>query len=629
MGEVHLTIDGQAVTCKKGTMVLQAALDADIFIPHYCYHPSLSVAGNCRMCMVEIVPKLKPGQKPRPQKPAIGCATEAMEGMEILTRSEMVLEARRGVLESLLVNHPLDCPICDQAGECDLQDFSFRSGQGQSRFEDPKRTKHTKDIGPEVRLYGNRCINCTRCVRFSQEISGTADISQVNRGGRNVVDVFPGLEFDNPLSGNVVDLCPVGALVSRDFLHRSRVWQLDREGGVCPHCATGCSIEVHTRDDVIMRLKPRHNPEVNGHWMCDTGRAGYAHVHAPDRLRSYRIGAGEARRRASFHEAASLLAAKLAEAGEKTYVLVSPWLTNEELYALRQLVPAERMALIERPSGEEQRFFPTWGDSERNPALAGQHDRCAVRPDGATFVISADKNPNRRGLEAVLGTEVTSEKRREEVLAAVRAGKADVLFVLSAMPGYEPPTEILEATQKAAFVAALDISNGPLAQGADLVLPGAAFCEHEGTYTSGDGVTQRLRVALPPAGQTRPALELLYVVATKLEAAAASGAEPGSGTEPDTDSDTDTDAGADAGADADALAIGYRPQAVFRALREAVPELCAKTWDELGRVAATPWSVHQVPETKRPKKLPMLPPELVGAGLGRAAHAPQEEGARA
>ncbi|MFC1706750.1 2Fe-2S iron-sulfur cluster-binding protein [Planctomycetota bacterium] len=516
MATIRLTIDGREIECEQGTMVLQAALDNGIFIPHYCYHPALSVAGNCRMCLVEIVPKVPPGRKPPPLKPAISCATEACEGMEILTDSPMVAEARRGVLESLLINHPLDCPVCDQAGECDLQNFSYAYGQAESRFLEQKNIKHAKDLGPEVRLYGNRCINCTRCVRFTQEISGTSDLCQTNRGGRNAIDTFPGLPFDSPLSGNVVDLCPVGSLVSRDFLHRGRVWQLDRTPSVCPHCSAGCTIEVHTRDELILRLKPRPNKEVNGFFICDTGRLGYKYVTDPARIASYEHRTEDGPSRMSFHGALDLLAERLREAGDDAYAIASPWLTNEELFLLRSIVPVDRIAFVGRPSGEERRFFAKWGDSERNPSLPGQYGRGALREDGATFVIEADRNPNRRGAQLILGDTACRKERLDEVLERAKKGEVKVLLVLSSMPGFEPEEALLEAVAGASFAAVVDILPGPLTEAANLVLPGAAFPEKEGTCTNSRGTTQRLVAAVPTQGQARPELELLYYLGGKL-----------------------------------------------------------------------------------------------------------------
>jgi NADH-quinone oxidoreductase subunit G len=571
MPQITFTIDGKKVSCEKGTMVVQAALDAGIFIPHYCYHPALSVAGNCRMCMVEVVPKpppnAPPGWKPPPAKPAIACATEAVEGMEVLSsRSAVATQAREGVLEFLLANHPLDCPVCDQAGECDLQDFSFQYGRATSKFHEDKEQKHNEDWGPEVRLYGNRCINCTRCVRFSQEISGGAEICQVNRGDRNVVDVGPGLSWDNPLSGNVVDICPVGALVSRDFLHKARVWQLDAAPSVCPHCATGCSIEVHTRDEEVQRLKPRHNPAVNGFWMCDAGRLGYKYVSGDNRLlRCEMRPAGTAkagekappREPVSFQEAAAAAGPALERAGRGAWALVSAWATNEEVFLASRMVPPERTALLARPSWEERRFRPNFSDMLRNPSLPGQQTRGVLYPDGSTFVIEADRNPNRRGAAAILGEAACAEGRLQAFIQAAEHGEVRAALVLGGMPGYEPPAALLAALEKVPLVVVCDILAGPLSERAHILFPGAAVFEKEGTFTNGRGTTQRFALARPTPGQARPELETLHVVAGKMHVKVPPCA----------------------------------PEDVFAALAAEVPAFKGKTWEAaLHRSAA--WSPH-------------------------------------
>lgn len=518
MAKVKLTIDGVEVEAEEGSMVLEACLDSGTFVPHYCFHKGLSVAGNCRMCMVEVHPPMPPGAKPRPvTKPSISCATEVAEGMVVHTQSELAREARTGVLEFLLINHPLDCPVCDQAGECDLQDFSFKYGQGESVFLEEKLTKQTKDFGPDVRYYGNRCINCTRCVRFTQEIAGTSELGQVQRGGHSEIDMMPGTTLDGPLSGNVVDICPVGALVSRDFLHKSRVWHLDKTDSICPHCATGCNIEIHTKDEVVQRLKPRHNPKVNSYWMCDTGRAGYKHVHAPGRLTAAtkRAGDGE-RQRVSFQEVVAETAGLVAGAGDDLQIWASAWLTNEELWLIRSLFPSKQIGLLAREAGEEKRFFPSWGVSERNPALAGQHERGALADDGATFVISADRNPNTLGAQRILGKTACGTRRRNKLIKDAVAGSHKLALVFGAIPEFEAEAELLEALAGVEQVIVVALADGPLAQAAHVLVPGAAFAEKRGSFVNGAGMTQRIGFAVPTPGQTRCELEFLGALAAKM-----------------------------------------------------------------------------------------------------------------
>ena len=272
---VTLTIDGQTVRVVKGMSILEAARSAGISIPHYCYHPGLSVVGSCRMCLVEVerMPKLQ-----------ASCATPVSEGMVVRTQTPETLRNRQSVLEFLLLNHPLDCPVCDQSGECELQNYYMSHGRYDPRFNENKtKRQKARPIGPYVILDQERCILCTRCVRFTDEISKTAEIGVIDRGHRSEIDIFPGIELNNRYSGNVVDICPVGALTDRDFRFQCRVWFLGRTPSVCPGCSRGCNIEIHYNerfnpryhDKRVHRLKPRYNRDVNGFWMCDEGRLSF------------------------------------------------------------------------------------------------------------------------------------------------------------------------------------------------------------------------------------------------------------------------------------------------------------------------------------------------------------------
>src|SRR5215510_6297414 len=276
MDPVQIIIDGQEITTTKGTTVIQAAAEVGIDIPHYCYHAKLSIAGNCRMCMVEIekMPKLQ-----------IACNTQVAEGMSVLTQSPKVLAVRKAVMEFLLINHPVDCPICDQAGECMLQDYYMEHDRQASRFEVGKMHDRKKTIfGPNVIFDGERCIKCTRCVRFCQEITATHELTVINRGDHSTISLFEDAMLDNPLSGNVVDICPVGALTDRDFRFKVRVWYLEKTPSICPGCSTGCNISVETYQNQIARFKPRVNEAVNSHWICDEGRYCFHTLAAGERL---------------------------------------------------------------------------------------------------------------------------------------------------------------------------------------------------------------------------------------------------------------------------------------------------------------------------------------------------------
>ncbi len=287
-------VDGIEVPIEKGERLngIQAAERAGIDIPRYCWHPGLSVVASCRMCLVEtgtrnpengqitMVPKLVPA-----------CQTPAADNTVFVTTSDKVLQSRAMVEEDLLIDHPIDCPICDKAGECYLQDYHFEHGQKQRRADIRPFTSRRREMGSTVSLFVDRCVMCSRCVRFTREITGTAELMVINRGSAEEIDVFPGYPLENKMSGNVVDLCPVGALGDRDFLYKQRVWFMKHHPGVCTGCSTGCSILVEENQDTVYRLKPRENPHVNQWWMCDEGRYGYHHVHSPERrleLRSRR-----------------------------------------------------------------------------------------------------------------------------------------------------------------------------------------------------------------------------------------------------------------------------------------------------------------------------------------------------
>ncbi|RPI07183.1 MAG: NADH-quinone oxidoreductase subunit G, partial [Zetaproteobacteria bacterium] len=279
----RLTIDGVEITTAGPTTILEAAKSAGIEIPHYCYHPGLSVVGQCRMCQVEVekMPKL-----------ATACNTAVTDGMAVSTNSPRVEKARRAVLEFYLLNHPLDCPVCDRGGECPLQDYTLKYGPGESRTVEEKvqRAKH-KILGPHIVFDAERCILCTRCVRFCHEVPRTGELGVFSRGDRSEINLFPGKVLDNAYSGNVIDLCPVGALTSREYRFQSRPWDLVRHTpSVCPLCSAGCNVIVDVRNrqrgDEILRIRPRENQAVNRWWMCDEGRFGFGYHHDPSRLRT-------------------------------------------------------------------------------------------------------------------------------------------------------------------------------------------------------------------------------------------------------------------------------------------------------------------------------------------------------
>src|SRR5918911_1304412 len=272
---ITLTIEGRQVSVPAGTSILEAAKAAGVLVPHYCYHPGLPVAGVCRMCLGE-------GEKSPKRAPA--CATAVAQGQVVHVHTPKALEARKGVLEFLLVNHPLDCPICDQSGECELQDYTFREGRAQGRLTEPKRFNPVEDFGGDVLYVTNRCILCTRCVRFMDDVAQEPVLNVSERGDRAVIGKFDGADLTHAWAGNVVELCPVGALLSKDFLNKARAWELDRSASVCPNCTQGCNSILETRDGVVVRMRPRPNDEVNKYYLCDEGRLDYRWLERRDRV---------------------------------------------------------------------------------------------------------------------------------------------------------------------------------------------------------------------------------------------------------------------------------------------------------------------------------------------------------
>jgi NADH-quinone oxidoreductase subunit G len=356
--KIKVKVDGREIEVPKTmpdpmtgrqipTTMIQATNLAKVDVPHYCYHPKLPVAGNCRMCLVEFgTPAMGPDRKPvmnpdgtpkiaKSPRPAIACATPVSPGMEIYTATPGVKQMREGVLESLLINHPLDCPICDQAGECKLQEYSVEYGQAQSRFVEAKVHKpKTVDLGPRIVLDAERCILCTRCIRFTRDVAGDDALGIVNRGSYNTIAAFPGTPFANNYTLNTVDLCPVGALTSKDFRFRMRVWFLKETKSVCTSCGTGCSITIGSREEKIYRYEPRENDAVNSSWMCDAGRLNYKWVGRDDRLKDVLVRG----RKTTWSNALGEISEKLRKAtADSVAIVASARQANEELFLLKKI----------------------------------------------------------------------------------------------------------------------------------------------------------------------------------------------------------------------------------------------------------------------------------------------------
>src|SRR5262245_11532149 len=394
-----VVVNGQDVQIgdKERLNLIQAAQRAGVFVPHYCWHPALTVVASCRMCLVEVGERKPDGTVAMQPKVVPGCQTPAKDGTVIVTNSPKAKAAQAGTLEDLLLNHPLDCPVCDKAGECLLQDYTFRYGHAASRMIDEKRRPPNKDhIGDNVTLFTDRCILCSRCVRFTREVSGEAELQIIDRGDRAEIDIFPGVPLNNKRATNVVDLCPVGALCSKDFLYKHRVWNLKTVPSVCPNCSTGCSIHLDHNKGIVYRLTPRENPQAQGHFMCDDGRLGYHYINSAQRIRRPTVRRGDQATPADWHDLIPQLRKELADAakrdGSSVVGVLSPFLTCEEAYLLAKY--------LKRLSGQVRLALgavPVVGEDDTYPK-----DRRGRPVQPVKFTIHAEKCPNRRGVEEVL-----------------------------------------------------------------------------------------------------------------------------------------------------------------------------------------------------------------------------------
>jgi NADH-quinone oxidoreductase subunit G len=478
-----LTIDGKEIEVEAGTNLIEAARRLGIEVPHYCYHPGLSIAGQCRLCMVDIE---------KTPRPTIACNTQAADGMVVRTDTERVKQTRQSMMEFHLVNHPLDCPVCDQAGECWLQIYYMKHGLYDPRMTDEKVHKpKAVPLGPHVMLDAERCILCSRCVRFCDEITGTGELGIFNRGDHSEIGLFPGRDLVNNYSGNVVDICPVGALTDRDFRFQVRVWYLDAARSICPGCARGCNIEVHVNrrrphhaeGRRVARLKPRFNAEVNAWWLCDEGRYGFGFVDGPSRLTApVRRGAGTSTE-VGWDDAVPAVAAALRRyPAEQVAVLASPRMANEDLAALKRLLETV---------GVRQVAFDV------PPAAPAEGDE---------FLLRADRTPNRRGAELIgLGGDTRA------ILAAAREGRLRVLWIFhhDLLTAGGPATEAAEALGRVETVIFTGTNANATSDRAHWVLPAATWVEREGTFTNFEGRVQRFRTALEPLGVALPEWDML------------------------------------------------------------------------------------------------------------------------
>ena len=456
-----ITIDGQTLEVDNTLTIIQAARNNGIDIPHFCWHPQLSVAGNCRMCLVEVekAPKL-----------VIACSTQVANGMVVHTTNERVLKARQAVMEFLLINHPLDCPICDEAGECKLQDYAYAHSVGVSRFEEDKVHKPKRvELGPHVMLDTERCIMCSRCVRFCDEIAGAGQLTFTQRADHVELTTFPGESLDNPYSMNVIDICPVGALTSREFRFKARVWEMSATESVCPGCARGCNIHTWVRNNEILRQTPRFNAEVNQYWMCDWGRLETPRpVNSESRLRGPMMKKEAGVVDVGWDEAIARVASELKSfrRGE-TAVVGSAFDTNEDCYALQKFA----RDVLQTRHIDFQRHV----DASREDKL----------------LISGDRTPNTRGALEVGLQPADHGAMFDGILRAIKEGTVKALFLADDNPAADP--DVAQTLMRLEFLVVLASVENETTRIADVVLPSSTYAEKNGTFTNIQGRVQRIR----------------------------------------------------------------------------------------------------------------------------------------
>jgi NADH-quinone oxidoreductase subunit G len=525
-----LTIDGREVEVATGTNLIEAARHLGIEIPHYCYHPGLSIAGQCRLCVVDIE------KNPRPQ---ISCNMAATEGMVVHTQTERVLETRKSIMEFHLINHPLDCPVCDQAGECWLQIYYMKHGLYDPRMTDEKVHKpKAVPLGPHVILDAERCILCSRCVRFCDEITETGELGIFNRGDHSEIGVFPGKTLENKYSGNVIDICPVGALTDRDFRFQVRVWYLDSTKSVCPECARGCNIEIHTnrtrthhnQGRRVARIKPRFNADVNHWWICDAGRYGFRWLDDPSRLTAPLQREGDRAVETTWDDALATLARALSHyRPEEVAILASPRMSNEDLWTLKRLAAELHIVNL---------------DFRVPPRSPGDQDDLLIR---------ADKNPNSRGAELCGITPGDSGLDAEGFLRAAAAKQLKLLWIFhhDLTNSAWSEAQVTAALDSVALLVYQGTNANAVTSRAHVVLPSAAYAERDGTFTNFQGRVQRFRPALTRMGEALPDWAVLATLGRAL----------GSG---------------------DRAFTAERPEHVFAALAASVPAFSGMSYRGLG-----------------------------------------------
>lgn len=479
----HIYIDGQKIETENGKTIIQAAYDNGIEIPHFCWHPELSVAGNCRMCLVEVgMPKkdregnlqyddkgnVEIGYLPKLQ---IACAANISDGMVVHTKNDKVIDAQEAVMEFLLINHPLDCPICDEAGECKLQDYAFRHSKGESRFDEVKNHKDKRQKwGPNVMFDAERCISCSRCIRFAKEVAQQDVLTFVQRGDHVTIKLFDDTEFDNPYSMNVIEICPVGALTSPDFRFKSRVWEMSFNDSISAYDSTGANIKIGVRNNEILRIEPRTNMYVNRYWLTDEQRHDYKYVNE-NRITEPQVKYDEKFQKVSWQEVYTETASKLKDfRNDEIMILASSRATNESNYLAKKLAQdvlrtknIDYLSHIEKTAKEDK------------------------------FLLVKDKSPNTKGCEAL---KVKNSKgfNAKELKEDISKGKIKALYLIE--EDFKNHEDIIEVLDDLDLLIVQYYNHNKISEKADIILPASTFAESEGTFTNKDGRVQHFTPAL-------------------------------------------------------------------------------------------------------------------------------------
>ena len=477
-------IDGEPVEYEPGEKVLSAALRCGKIIPHYCYHPGMSIVATCRMCLVDVI-DLGNG-RPAP-KLQTACSVDATEGMKIETFNQKVEEGRKLVNEFLLINHPLDCPICDQSGECTLQDYSFKYGSGKSEMDYSKRVNGWRDIGTFVALERNRCIQCSRCDRFTREITGTNEFGMFNRGHELAVDTYTDRPMTNKFQGNMADICPVGAITEKEFRFKRRVWKLKKNHSICTGCSTGCNVTIEHDRNEVFRLKPHENQNVNKWWLCDEGRLTYRKMNEKKSRINQPLGLiGENLEGISWEKAYGAIAERIRELKplpQEVLALTDTHASNEELFLIQKL--------LKKGFSSENIFcpFPKWEQSESDFFI--------------NTLITTDKTPNRAG---ALALQIKGDLKNTK-LKKVIEGDLKVVFVLG--NPFETELEFKEIIKRTQLVIHIGVFHNSWSEIADVVLPGQFYSEKEGTYTNKNQRVQSTEIAVKALRRTRPEWQII------------------------------------------------------------------------------------------------------------------------